>query len=68
MKNLMKYSPIFCTLLVLSSCSQPTETVKEAKVADITPKYLAEPLIVDHYTADPSAHVFDRKIYIYPFP
>jgi len=29
-------------------------------------KYLAEPLIKDIYTADPSAHVFNGKIYIYP--
>jgi hypothetical protein len=29
-------------------------------------KYLAKPLITDIYTADPSAHVFNGKIYIYP--
>src|SRR5689334_13185615 len=29
-------------------------------------KYLAEPLIRDIFTADPSAHVFNGKIYIYP--
>jgi len=30
------------------------------------PKYLTEPLISAIYTADPSAHVFNGKIYIYP--
>src|ERR1700761_3652855 len=29
-------------------------------------KYLNEPLIKGIYTADPSAHVFNGKIYIYP--
>ena len=26
-----------------------------------------EPLVTHIFTADPSAHVFDDKIYIYPF-
>ena len=30
------------------------------------PKYLAPPLISEVYTADPSAHVFENRIYIYP--
>src|ERR1700753_3931780 len=29
-------------------------------------KYLSEPLINTIYTADPSAHVFNGKIYVYP--
>ncbi|TGE23682.1 alpha-N-arabinofuranosidase [Hymenobacter aquaticus] len=29
-------------------------------------KYLAQPLVKDIYTADPSAHVFNGRIYIYP--
>ena len=29
-------------------------------------KFLAQPLVRDIYTADPSAHVFNGKIYIYP--
>ncbi|MFB9864778.1 glycoside hydrolase family 43 protein [Rufibacter immobilis] len=29
-------------------------------------KYLSQPLVRDMYTADPSAHVFNGKIYIYP--
>ena len=27
-----------------------------------------EPLVTHIYTADPSAHVFEDKIYIYPSP
>lgn len=30
------------------------------------PKFLNQPLISDIYTADPSAHIFEGKIYIYP--
>ena len=29
-------------------------------------KFLTQPLVTDIYTADPSAHVFDGKIFIYP--
>ncbi len=50
-----------------SSCQQssqgtgstPTDTSKKSK-------YLSQPLISNIYTADPSAHVFNGKIYIYP--
>ena len=28
-------------------------------------EYLSQPLVTDVYTADPSAHVFDGKIYVY---
>ena len=30
------------------------------------PKPISEPLVTDIYTADPSAHVFNGRIYIYP--
>jgi len=35
-------------------------------VAQTKPHYLSKPLITNLYTADPSAHVFNGKIYIYP--
>ncbi|PRY49195.1 glycosyl hydrolase family 43 [Arcticibacter pallidicorallinus] len=31
-----------------------------------TSRYLSQPLVSHMYTADPSAHVFDGRIYIYP--
>ena len=60
--------------LVLAACqSQPTQQANTATTpgasADSTggkPKYLSKPLISNIYTADPSAHVFNGKIYIYP--
>lgn len=66
MKNLIKYLPAVCALIAVSSCSKTIQTVAEAKVSDVTSSYISLPLITDHYTADPSAHVFDGKIYIYP--
>ena len=69
MKNLLMYLPVYCTLFAVASCSKPTETTEIATAADVvdtTSNYLSQPLISDHYTADPSAHVFDGKIYIYP--
>jgi GH43 family beta-xylosidase len=50
-----------------ASCQQPHKsTSTEKSDTSKKPKYLSEPLISDIYTADPSAHVFNGKIYIYP--
>jgi hypothetical protein len=35
-------------------------------VADYKARAISQPLVEDLYTADPSAHVFDGKLYIYP--
>ncbi len=47
-----------------------TDSTAQASAADSSAgngkKYLAQPLVKDIYTADPSAHVFNGKIYIYP--
>lgn len=34
--------------------------------SDSSARYLSQPLVTHIYTADPSAHVFNGKIYIYP--
>lgn len=47
------------------SSGNKTVNQQEVKAAD-TSKYLSQPLVQNMYTADPSAHVFDGKIYIYP--
>jgi hypothetical protein len=54
----------------LAACSdhQPTSaaaSVDNESAAD-TGKYLSQPLVKHIYTADPSAHVFNGRIYIYP--
>jgi hypothetical protein len=57
------------------SCGKKTESQEEAKSSDTTtvvkdsskaPEPISQPLVSHIYTADPSAHVFNGKIYIYP--
>lgn len=52
------------------STPENTEAAKPAAVVadpSIDPaKFLNQPLVRDIYTADPSAHVFNGKLYIYP--
>ncbi|MDJ0364580.1 glycoside hydrolase family 43 protein [Hymenobacter sp. H14-R3] len=61
--------------LALAACqSQPTQPTGQpaAATAPAPPadsagtKYLSQPLLSTIYTADPSAHVFNGKLYIYP--
>ena len=42
------------------------EELAPAVVADLKARAIAQPLVEHIYTADPSAHVFNGKIYIYP--
>jgi len=68
---------IICTLLILSACAPavteapPTSTPKPTDIPPSTPTeelmdIFNKPLVTNMYTADPSAHVFDGKVYIYP--
>lgn len=61
------------SIVVLAACKnensndgvqESQETVISAN--DTLPEFASEPLVTDNYTADPSAHVFEGKIYIYP--
>lgn len=57
--------------LLLAACQDnetPQEEIKTtaADTAEKKPVPISEPLVKHIYTADPSAHVFDGKIYIYP--
>jgi hypothetical protein len=69
MNKLKQHSALAITIAMLatSSCQQHTNTAG-TKVTDTAKKtkYLSEPLISEIYTADPSAHVFAGKLYIYP--
>lgn len=65
---------VVCALMILSACA-PTATATTAPEATVIPNtptseavmdIFKKPLITNLYTADPSAHVFDGKIYIYP--
>ena len=42
------------------------ETLAPDVIADLKARAISQPLVEHIYTADPSAHVFNGKIYIYP--
>src|ERR1044072_5467137 len=59
-------------IAVLSSCNEaensktPTTDTTQTNTAATADKYLQQPLVSNIYTADPSAHVFNGRIYVYP--
>jgi beta-xylosidase len=68
-------SVLILTALLSNACqskktdasSESVDSVKQDSVAaEAIPKPISEPLVTHIYTADPSAHVFNGKIYIYP--
>ncbi len=72
--NLLRGGIIMSCLALASACSSPksenSENVSEADSVNTesqdTLNAISEPLVTHMYTADPSAHVFEGKIYIYP--
>lgn len=46
--------------------SNTASAATETKTDSSAKKYLSQPLVSHIYTADPSAHVFNGRIYIYP--
>jgi GH43 family beta-xylosidase len=67
--NLKKLSGLALIMAVAASSScQQTHTATSTEKGNTVKKskFLSEPLITNIYTADPSAHVFNGKIYIYP--
>src|SRR5512134_2071270 len=69
------FSAVCCAALIISACTQrkvetppasgPVTSAGEA-TAETREVEMKKPLITHMYTADPSAHVFEGKIYIYP--
>jgi hypothetical protein len=55
---------ITITAFTLTVANAQTSAKSANKASD--PHYLSKPLITSMYTADPSSHVFNGKIYIYP--
>ena len=49
-----------------NSASTTTTSSDTAKPEKGKKEYLSQPLVTHIYTADPSAHVFNNRIYIYP--
>ena len=58
--------------LLFTGCKNPNTKDQEEEITDnqttqdTLPEFAHEPLVTDLYTADPSAHVFEGKLYIYP--
>lgn len=44
----------------------PEESIEKVDFTTLDQKAISQPLVKHMYTADPSAHVFNGKIYIYP--
>ncbi len=44
----------------------PEDPIDHIDFAELNKKAISQPLVTHMYTADPSAHVFDGKLYIYP--
>jgi hypothetical protein len=72
MNNLRYYFAsviVFLFATAIGGCNnQPakTTTATDTTMGADTGKFLTRPLVTHIYTADPSAHVFDNTIYIYP--
>ncbi|HVG40670.1 MAG TPA: family 43 glycosylhydrolase, partial [Chitinophagaceae bacterium] len=75
MLNRINIHASFFTLITVSvlsvACQNSTSTTTNgdsnlAKEDTVKRTFLTKPLVTHMYTADPSAHVFNNKIYIYP--
>lgn len=73
----MAFRPHLCVvaaaLTAATACSPATKgpaenanTTAEAPRSPEGKTYLAQPLVKDQFFADPSAHVFEGKLYVYP--
>lgn len=55
-----------CQSTTTESSSDTEAEVASDTLSEDTLNAISEPLVTDIYTADPSAHVFEGKLYIYP--
>lgn len=62
--------PILASLIAIGTtigCQNNKANQENADSSAVdTSKFISQPLVTDKYSADPSAHVFEGKIYIYP--
>ena len=71
-QNMKKISYFLILGLFITSCKNAekapalTEIKQDTTSRKAEPKPISEPLVTNIYTADPSAHVFNGKIYVYP--
>lgn len=64
------YATSCVVALTLTNCAVNTDTKTVESADSVTVKHrvdsVPKPLVTDIYTADPSAHVFNGRIYVYP--
>ena len=72
-KARFRFALIALALVPMASCIPTSNSLPPVAVTQDVPEtneeimdIMKKPLVTDIYTADPSAHVFDGKIYIYP--
>src|SRR5438105_918843 len=69
---MMANSKLKCMVLACTLLSGPMAAAAKAApptIPTVSPegkRYLSQPLVTEIFTADPSAHVFNNKIYVYP--
>jgi hypothetical protein len=67
MIKLLNYRLVILMIAAMAySCKSSNQASQDNSQAAKEQKPISEPLVTHIYTADPSAHVFDGKIYIYP--
>lgn len=57
---------VSCSNNATNKTSQQDSTSGKGTTSQTKTEYLSQPLVTHIYTADPSAHVFNGRIYIYP--
>src|SRR5207237_8963515 len=62
--NKKSFPAIAIALIIVCSCHQSSKNIKSSETTS-GKQYLSQPLVTHIYTADPSAHVFNGRIYIY---
>lgn len=69
-KFIFNYSLFAIAIFAIVGCGdKKKKTFEEANAQEDSieeQQFISDPLVTDNYTADPSAHVFKGKIYIYP--
>jgi hypothetical protein len=55
-----------CIVVALAGVAACSPAAEGSKAEGGDSKFLSEPLVSEIYTADPSAHVWDGKLYVYP--
>ncbi|WP_199902696.1 hypothetical protein, partial [Azospirillum sp. B4] len=70
MRRSLQITLPFVGAVMAATCAlaqeKPPATAVQNPVALNGKHFLSQPLVTEIYTADPSAHVFDGKIYVYP--